>query len=811
MTPMESRVPGQNPGRNGSRPLPAPTAVELPPALRAALLDPALWRERLEEFAHASNLAIALTDDKGQPLGEYVNSRSLGSRLHDQHPAAITGCPFSWAPLEPHACDADMDDALAWQDEHLLAPPEPCTCVVEALAGRGRVIVRDSTGLVHFAVPLFLGEHPLGALLAMDQGDLRAEQQPVKHLAKQFGLSPDRVWQLSCLEHHVKQTTLHVYATLLMTLGRTILETHYHALRQAEHLAEMTRLSDVAAAEITDRRRIEEGQRLLLEASVAFASRDYTTSLKLLARRAVPFLADFCFLDVVTAEETIHRVGWAHADTALQDRFDQINHFVAPRDWRHDPVSRVLWRDQAEFVPEVTDAWMQSAATSPEHFQLMRDLKLRSLMTVPLIAHERKLGAFTFCYGEVSGRRYTQADLRLAEDLAHRAAIVVENAELNRALRAADRHKDEFLAVVGHELRNPLAAISNAMQLVRLKGLADPELRSATEVIERQAQQMRRLVDDLLDVSLVRQGKIHLSREVVDLRNVVARAVESSRPLIEMKKHELAVSLPERPIEVDGDLTRLTQVVSNLLNNSAKYSEEGGRVELSLEANSDQAILRVSDTGIGIAPATLPTIFDLFTQVQGSEDRSEGGLGIGLNLVRDLIDLHGGCVQATSAGLGHGSEFVVRLPLSRTGHPLPPSAAGVPEETPNGPSQRILIIDDNRDAADTMAMLLRVIGHEAQTAYDGPTALDLAQRQPPDVVLCDVSMPGMGGREVAHRLRHDLELRDALIVAVTGYGQEEDKRRSQQADFNAHLVKPVSLEALQALLGRRATLSRRLP
>ena len=316
---------------------------------------------------------------------------------------------------------------------------------------------------------------------------------------------------------------------------------------------------------------------------------------------------------------------------------------------------------------------------------------------------------------------------------------------------------------------------------------------------------MRRLVDDLLDVSLVRQGKIHLSREVVDLRNVVARAVETSRPLIAMKKHTLELSLPERATEVDGDLNRLTQVVSNLLNNSAKYTEAGGRIELSLEADSDQAILRVSDTGIGIAPAMLPTIFDLFTQVQGSEDRSEGGLGIGLNLVRDLIELHGGCVQATSVGLGHGSEFVVRLPLSRAraGHPPTPSAARVPEKTPRGPSRRILIIDDNKDAADTMAMLLRVMGHETRTAYDGSTGLDMARREPPEVVLCDVSMPGMSGLEVAHRFREDLRLRDTLIVAVTGYGQDEDKHRSQQADFNAHLVKPVSLADLQALTRSR--------
>ena len=236
---------------------------------------------------------------------------------------------------------------------------------------------------------------------------------------------------MTCLEHHVKQTTLHVYAVLLMTLGRTILETHYHAFREAERLAEMTRLRDCAVAEITDHQRVEDGQCLLLEVSEAFASRDYMTSLKLLARRAVPFLADFCFIHVVTAEETIQRVGWAHAETALQDLFDQINHFVPPRDWRDQPVSKVLWRDQAEFVPEVTDAWMRAAATSPEHYKLMRDLELRSVMTVPLIADERKLGAFTFCYGEVSGRRHTEADLRLAEDLAHRAAMVVENAELN--------------------------------------------------------------------------------------------------------------------------------------------------------------------------------------------------------------------------------------------------------------------------------------------------------------------------------------------------------------------------------------------
>ncbi len=434
-----------------------------------------------------------------------------------------------------------------------------------------------------------------------------------------------------------------------------------------------------------------------------------------------------------------------------------------------------------------------------------REPAVREGISPRRIADNRRMGALTSGEVEAPGRRLAEAEAGLAEELARQIAIVVEGIAVNRALREADRLKDEFFAVVGHELRSPLAAISYALQLVRLKSRSDPELGLATEVLERQFQQMTRLIDDLVDVSRVREGKIHLQREVVDLRDVVARAVETSRPRIDARKHHLAISLPERSTEVDGDPTRLAQVVSNLLNNSAKYMDEGGRIELSLGVDDDQAILRVRDTGLGIAPAILPTIFDLFTQVRGHENRSEGGLGIGLSLVRNMIELHGGRVQALSAGLGHGSEFVVRLPLSPAGGPSPPDTAGIPGRAPRGPSRRILIIDDNRDAADTMAMLLRVVGHEPETAYDGPTALDMARVHPPEVVLCDISMPGMSGLEVVRRLRQDVGLRDALIVAVTGYGQEEDKLRSRQADFDAHLIKPASLEALLALLARRSS------
>jgi signal transduction histidine kinase/CheY-like chemotaxis protein len=384
----------------------------------------------------------------------------------------------------------------------------------------------------------------------------------------------------------------------------------------------------------------------------------------------------------------------------------------------------------------------------------------------------------------------------------------VEIAGLYRQLRETEQRTDEFLAVVGHELRGPLAAIHDAVQIACLTGPGDPEHRSATSVIERQVVNMTRLVDDLLDAARVKHGKIQLQSERVDLKDVVERALETSRFLIDSKKHDLNVSFPEQSVLVEGDLSRLSQVVSNLLANSAKYTEVGGRIELAVEAHGDEAILRVRDTGAGIAPAMLPLVFELYTQVPGCENRSEGGLGIGLSLVRHLIDLHGGGVQATSAGLGHGSEFVVRLPLlSRA--PLPAGARNERVVTAAGPARRILIIDDNKDSADIMATLLRMTGHEVRTAYDGSTALEMARLQPPDVVLCDVSMPGMSGLEVARRLRQDPGLRDALLVATTGYGRQDDKVRSEEAGFNAHMVKPMDLEALQALLGRATSLASR--
>jgi CheY-like chemotaxis protein len=290
----------------------------------------------------------------------------------------------------------------------------------------------------------------------------------------------------------------------------------------------------------------------------------------------------------------------------------------------------------------------------------------------------------------------------------------------------------------------------------------------------------------------------------VDLAAVVARAVEISRPLIDSRKHQLEVALPGAAGRVEADPTRLAQVVSNLLNNAAKYTEEGGRIDLIVEQLGEEAVLRVRDTGVGIAADMLASIFDLFSQVKGSVSRSQGGLGIGLTLVRSLVEMHGGSVRATSGGLGQGSEFVVRLPLVR--EPLAPAPA-LPHEqerTTRAPPRLILVVDDNADAAEMLAMLLRLKGHEVRTAYGGPTALDAVRAQPPDVVLCDIGMPGMDGLEVARRLRQDLGLKQALLVALTGYGGEEDRRRSQEAGFDAHLVKPADAGTLERLLARPA-------
>lgn len=372
-------------------------------------------------------------------------------------------------------------------------------------------------------------------------------------------------------------------------------------------------------------------------------------------------------------------------------------------------------------------------------------------------------------------------------------------------LAEANRHKDEFLATLAHELRNPLAPIRNAVQYLGMEGLKEPDVRTAREVIARQVTVMVRLIDDLLDVSRISRNKLDIRKQRVDLAAVVESAVESSRPLIQQCGHELTVRLSPQPIHLDADPIRLAQVFLNLLNNAAKYTKRGGHIWLTTEREGSDAVIRVRDNGIGIPADMLARIFDMFAQVDRSLERSQGGLGIGLTLVRRLTEMHDGSIEAHSNGPDEGSEFVVRLPIFSPRQHEPSPRSDVPQ--PTGLSEcRILVVDDNRDSADSLGMLLRLMGNDIRTAHDGLEAVELAETFHPELVLLDIGLPKLNGYEVARRIRRHPGGRDVILVALTGWGQEEDRRRSQEAGFNFHIVKPVELVALEKLLaGFQAT------
>jgi PAS domain S-box-containing protein len=379
---------------------------------------------------------------------------------------------------------------------------------------------------------------------------------------------------------------------------------------------------------------------------------------------------------------------------------------------------------------------------------------------------------------------------------------ITDRKRAEEALKEADRLKDEFLATLAHELRNPLGPISNAVQILRLTGGKGQANERVQETLERQVRHMIRLVDDLLEVSRITRGKLELRKERVELTAVVASALEASRPLIEAAGHELTVTLPPDPVMLEADPVRLAQVLVNLLNNAAKYTDQGGRIWLTAEQRGNEVVVRVRDTGIGLPAEMLPHIFEMFTQVDRSSRHAQGGLGIGLTVVRSLVHMHGGSAHAHSAGPGQGSEFTVRLPLAPA-LPRGPQGRGQPVDGSLSKALlkcRILVVDDSRDEAESLAMLLNLMGSDVRVAHDGPAALEAMSSYQPAVVLLDIGMPGMDGYEVARRARRQPGLKDVTLIALTGWGQEEDRRRCREAGFDHHLVKPVDLEALQALL-----------
>ena len=372
--------------------------------------------------------------------------------------------------------------------------------------------------------------------------------------------------------------------------------------------------------------------------------------------------------------------------------------------------------------------------------------------------------------------------------------------QAEQSLKEADRRKDEFLATLAHELRNPLAPMRNAIQMLQMKQASPDSLLDASRVIDRQIQQMARLIDDLLDVSRISRNKLELRKEPVELSKVIESALEATQPLMDEQGHGLTVELPEEPLCLDADLTRLAQVFLNLLNNAAKYTERGGRIALRAERQGSDVVVSVTDNGIGIPVDKLPTLFQMFSQVEETISRSQGGLGIGLALVKRLVEMHGGIIEVHSDGPGTGSEFQVRLPLivNNPGVMKPVNEQFESKTTPSG--MRILVVDDNLDAANTMSMILRLMGNQVRTVHDGEAAVKAAELDPPEVILLDIGLPKLNGYEVAEYIRQQSWGHSIFLVAVTGWGQEDDKRRAKDAGFNRHLVKPVDPRTIMQIL-----------
>jgi signal transduction histidine kinase len=472
-------------------------------------------------------------------------------------------------------------------------------------------------------------------------------------------------------------------------------------------------------------------------------------------------------------------------------------------------------------IPVVPEILRSKVAVLVELYLKRREL--RELNRTLALANERLATANTTLQAEKTreletlNRVLQQANTELERANQTLQSEVAERSRVEQALKAADRHKDEFLAMLAHELRNPLAPILNAVQLIRKKTFADPQLAWSRDVIERQLSHLTRLVDDLLDVSRITRGKINLAREPVDVSDLVARAVETVQPMISERGHQFTLDVADGPMRVFGDPLRLTQALGNVLSNAAKYTENQGRISLVARQVHGAVEIRVRDSGIGIPAHLLPRIFDMFTQLNHHTGRPQSGLGIGLALVRKLLEMHGGTVTAFSEGDSLGSEFLITLPVIAN---ETVRVAGVGDSRTNGydPSfgsdgsvsvaatprvrRRILVADDNSDALESLAILLELGGHEVFSAANGALALESAERHLPEVALLDIGMPKLDGYEVARRIRAQPWGRGITLVALTGWGQDSDRRRSGEAGFDSHLVKPLDLDKLTELLGR---------
>jgi PAS domain S-box-containing protein len=464
-------------------------------------------------------------------------------------------------------------------------------------------------------------------------------------------------------------------------------------------------------------------------------------------------------------------------------RFEEANQAFSMHTGLHDAVGRSM----RELVPDHEAHWFS-----------IYDRVARTGESTRFVQEAKAMKRWFDVYASRLGGPDSDLVAVLFSDITQRLVAEQDLRRLNEELAQSNRRKTEFLATLAHELRNPLAPLSNGLHLMRMAASKPELLEKTRQMMERQIHHMVHLVDDLLDVARISTGKVELRRRRIDLRDVVATAVETSASLIDNAGHKLTVEVPSQPLPMHADPTRIAQVVSNLLNNAAKYTPEGGRIALKVAADGHEAVLCVTDTGIGIEPDSLGKVFEMFAQVPGTAGKPQGGLGIGLSLVQSLVALHGGSVSATSPGIGKGSTFTVRLPLSE-GNDMSPDTRPASESTQ--PDQlQVLVVDDNTDAAESLGVLLDIEGHAAHIAHTGAEALQVAQSRPLDVVFLDIGLPDMTGYEVAKRMRMLPAMQKTLLVALTGWGTQDDRQRTREAGFDRHLTKPAELPAVEELL-----------
>jgi signal transduction histidine kinase/DNA-binding response OmpR family regulator len=595
--------------------------------------------------------------------------------------------------------------------------------------------------------------------------------------------------------HTARGYSLGAVDYILSPVVPNILRSKVKALVQLHRLnAELKKRADervALAKEQAARTMAEESQRrasFLAEATQVMASSlDVDTILNGAAVLVVPFLADYGAMVLVNADGSVR--ARRHSCVAGWDP-----HLGAHRAGFEALLEQQLSRAMAEGVHQFTDRLASAPGEGDRD-----EAPAGEVHAFPLVTRGQARGVLLLAMGP-SARHLAGHDLSLADNLAGRAASALDNCLLYEEIQAADRRKNEFLATLSHELRNPLAPLRSALHMLRTQPLEPARVAPLLQTMDRQVAQMTRLVEDLLDISRITRGAIELRRETLDVAPEVRHALESCRGPLEAGGHQVVVDLPSTPLHVAADRVRLQQILENVILNAVKYTEPKGRIEVSAAEELSDVVIRVRDNGIGIAPDKLQQVWDLFVQVDESPDRTRKGLGIGLALVRDLVKRHGGTVEAYSEGLCKGSTFTIRLPSTAPDVMAEESPAAAAPQVAKQGERRVLIVDDNIDAAETLAMMLELLGQQTRQAHDGHEALRVAEEYQPDLVFMDIGLPGLNGHEVVTKMRRELGMRETFIVALSGYGTEEDRRKSSEAGFDTHLVKPLDPAQLPLLL-----------